>query len=289
MKLTPESLELNLPKLERRLVDFIRGYIEKVGAEGVVIGMSGGLDSSTAAALCAKAVGGGRTLGLILPERETWSEVDIDHAKAVAEKFNMPHALVDITPIVQSFYGSIPIYDSADRVSNGNVKARVRMIVLYYYANKLNRLVVGSSDKSEVMLGYFTKWGDYCADISPLTCLFKTQVRLLSEHLGLPKEITAKPPSPSLWPGHLAEEELGLGYDKLDLILYGLEHGMPLEEIARQLQLNIEAVRDVERRSREGEHKRKPPLSANPWEKTDLHSRFTNTLKYWAHHASTQK
>jgi NAD+ synthase len=111
------------------------------------------------------------------------------------------------------------------------------MIVLYYYANKLNRMVCGSSDKSETMMGYFTKWGDVAADISPLMDLYKTQVRQLAAHIGVPAEIVEKPSSPQLWPKQLAETELGMKYEILDLILLGLENFMTPEQIAEQLHL----------------------------------------------------
>jgi len=135
------------------------------------------------------------------------------------------------------------------------------MLYLYYYANKLNLLVCGSSDKSETMIGYFTKWGDVAADISPIMDLYKTQVQKLAGYMGIPKEIIEKPPSPTLWPGQTAEGELGIKYETLDLILYGLEHFMKTEEIAEQLSLPIDMVEKVKARWRRMEHKRRMPLT----------------------------
>jgi NAD+ synthase len=136
------------------------------------------------------------------------------------------------------------------------------MVYLYYYANKLNRLVCGSSDKSETMMGYFTKWGDAAADISPIMDLYKTQVRQLALHIGVPAEIVTKPPSPRLWPDQLAEEELGVKYETLDLILFGLEHFMTSEEIAEQLELPVKIVNAIKRRWLATEHKRRLPITA---------------------------
>lgn len=261
MKLTSEILRLDLPSVEARVKYFIKNYVEKSGARGIVLGLSGGVDSSTAAAVSALAIGGENVLGLVMPEEETRNPLDIQHAKMVAEKFSFPTETIDITPITRAHYQSLPIYDPEDRVSNGNIKARTRMVCLYYYANRLNRIVVGSSDKSETMIGYFTKWGDAAADISPLMDLYKTQVRKLALHIGVPQEIAMKPSSPMLWPGHLAEEEIGVKYETLDLILYGLEHLMTIKEIATQLNLPTELVNNIKRRCLATEHKRRLPLT----------------------------
>ena len=135
------------------------------------------------------------------------------------------------------------------------------MIYLYYYANKLNRIVCGSSDKSETMMGYFTKWGDVSADISPLMDLYKTQVRKLAVHIGIPPELAAKPSTPALWANQLAEIELGIKYETLDLILYGLERFMTTEEIAQQLSVQKPLVEKVKSRWLSVEHKRRLPLT----------------------------
>jgi len=132
---------------------------------------------------------------------------------------------------------------------------------LYYYANKLNRIVCGSSDKSETMMGYFTKWGDVAADISPIMDLYKTQVRKLAEHVGIPSQLAKKPATPALWPNQLAETELGIIYEKLDLVLYGLEHFMTTEEVAEQLKLEEALVVKVKNRWLSSEHKRRLPLA----------------------------
>lgn len=262
MKLTSDSLKLDLPSVEARIKRFITDYVEKSGASGVVLGVSGGLDSCTVAALASLSLGGRKVLGLVLPEEETYNAIDIQHAKLVAQKFGFDLEVIDISSTLKACFQSLPIYDTADKLSKGNVKARIRMVYLYYYANKLNRLVCGSSDKSETMMGYFTKWGDASADISPIMDLYKTQVRQLALHIGIPAEIVAKPPSPRLWPDQLAEEELGVKYETLDLILFGLEHSMTSEEIAEQLKLPVKIVNDVKRRWLATEHKRRLPLVA---------------------------
>ena len=260
MKLTPSVLELNLPEVEKRIRRFIKEYVENAGADGIVLGMSGGIDSGTVAAISSLAIGGSRVTGLMLPEKETYNSKDIDDAKIVAEKFGLETQVCDITPALEGFYETIPIFDQADKLSKGNIKARTRMIYLYYYANKLNKIVCGSSDKSETMMGYFTKWGDVAADISPLMDLYKTQVRKLAEHMGIPAELAAKPSTPALWPNQLAETELGIKYETLDLILFGLERFMTTEEIAQQLSVEKPLVEKVKSRWLAVEHKRRLPL-----------------------------
>ena len=260
MKLTPSVLELNLPEVEKRIRRFIKEYVENAGADGIVLGMSGGIDSGTVAAISSLAIGGSRVTGLMLPEKETYNSKDIDDARVVAEKFGLETQVCEITPALEGFYETIPIFDQADKLSKGNIKARTRMIYLYYYANKLNKIVCGSSDKSETMMGYFTKWGDVAADISPLMDLYKTQVRKLAEHMGIPAELAAKPSTPALWPNQLAETELGIKYETLDLILFGLERFMTTEEIAQKLSVEKPLVEKVKSRWLAVEHKRRLPL-----------------------------
>jgi len=261
LKLTSNVLKLDLTSVEARIKRFIRDYVEKSGADGVVLGVSGGLDSSTTAALASLSLGGPKVSGIAMPEEETYNATDIQHVKLLAKKFGFHLEIIDISPPLKACFQSLPIYEAVDKLSKGNLKARMRMIYLYYYANKLKRLVCGSSDKSEIMMGYFTKWGDGATDISPLMDLYKTQVRQLALHIGVPAEIVTKPSSPRLWPGQLAEEELGVKYETLDLILFGLEHFMTPKEIARQLNLPAKLVDDVKKRWLATEHKRRLPLT----------------------------
>jgi len=261
LKLTPFILNLDWKEVETKIKRFIIDYVENIEAKGVVLGLSGGIDSCTVAALSALAIGGDKVLGLMLPEKETYNAKDTEHAKLVAKKFGFKTEMIDITPTLESFFKAIPIFAPSDNVCKGNVKARTRMVYIYYYANNLNMLVCGSSDKSETMMGYFTKWGDVAADISPLMDLYKTQVRKLAQYIGVPKEIVAKPSSPALWPGQLAEKELGIKYEQLDLILYGLEHFMKTEEIAKQLNVKKEVVDKIKRRWLSTEHKRRMLLT----------------------------
>ena len=207
VKLTPSVLEIDFSEAEKRICRFIKEYVENAGAKGIVLGLSGGIDSGTIAALSSLAIGGDKVLGLMLPEEENFNQKDIDDAKVVADKFKLQTQICDMTTVLECFYKAIPVFEPTDRLCKGNMKARTRMIYLYYYANKLNRIVCGSSDKSETMMGYFTKWGDAAADITPIMDLYKTQVRKLAIHLGIPQELALKPSTPALWPNQTGREQ----------------------------------------------------------------------------------
>ena len=243
-----------------RLERFLTTHLEQTGARCLVVGMSGGLDSSVTAALCARALGGRRVLGISLPEKETRNDKGLEDARLVASKYRIRFKIIDITPIVGASRNTLDA-QKARGVPLGNVKARLRAMVLYYFANTEHGLVVGTGDKSEIMLGYFTKFGDGACDILPLADLYKTSIRNLAKHLGIPETIRVKASSPELWPGQTAEKELGLSYEKLDKILWGLERWMTPEEIVEETGLKLELVRKIRERWLRSEHKRRPPLA----------------------------
>ena len=243
-----------------RLERFLTTRLEEAGARCLVLGMSGGLDSSVTAALCARAVGGRRVLGVSLPEKETKNDRALEDARLVASKFRIRFKIIDITPIVETSRNALDA-KMAKGIPWGNVKARLRAMVLYYYANTEHGLVVGTGDKSEIMLGYFTKFGDGACDILPLADLYKTSVRNLARDLGIPERIRVKASSPELWPGQTAEKELGLIYEKLDRILWGLERWMTPEGVVEETGLKLALVKKVRERWLKSEHKRRPPLA----------------------------
>ncbi|HUJ84990.1 MAG TPA: NAD+ synthase [Candidatus Acidoferrales bacterium] len=261
MKLTPSVFDGDFSETQQRICRFIKEYVENAGAKGIVLGLSGGIDSATIAALSSLAIGGKNVLALMLPEVENFSQKDIDDAKTVADLFQLETNICDMTEVMECFYDQIPVFDRKDRLCKGNVKARTRMIYLYYYANKFNKIVCGSSDKSETMMGYSTKWGDAAADITPILDLYKTQVRKLALYLRIPEELALKPSTPALWPAQMAETELGIKYETLDLILYGLERFMTPEEIASQLKIEKSTVETVKCRWLSNEHKRRMPIA----------------------------
>ncbi|MDR0371964.1 MAG: NAD+ synthase [Nitrososphaerota archaeon] len=259
--MTPSILEMDFGEVQKRICRFIKEYVGTAEAKGIVLGLSGGVDSATVAALASLAVGGENVLALLLPEKETNKQKDLEDANTIANQFHLQTQLCDMTEALNGIYKSIPVYDRTDRLCKGNIKARTRMIFLYYYANNQKRIVCGSSDKSETMMGYFTKWGDAAADITPNIDLYKSQVRKLALYLGIPKELALKPSTPALWPEQLAESELEIRYETLDLILYGLERFMKPEEIAEQLDIEQGIVDRVKARLLANEHKRRVPLA----------------------------
>jgi NAD+ synthase len=208
-------------KTSERISNWIRERVEEAGAEGVVLGMSGGIDSSVAAVLSKRGLGD-RVLGLIVPCHS--NPTDSEHARLVATEFGIKTEYVDLTPVFDCLLQALPHTDR-DRVAAGNLKARLRMTVWYYFANSRNYLVVGAGNKSEIKCGYFTKYGDGGVDILPLGDLLKTQVRELARELGIPEEIIVKPPSAGLWEGQTDEGEMGITYEELDKVLMAIESG----------------------------------------------------------------
>ncbi len=213
------------------ITTFIKQYVEDSGANGVVVGVSGGVDSTVAVSMAVEALGSGRVLGLFMPSVYTPSE-DWEDARHVAEVLGIQLKIIDINPIVDCFARAIPDFGE-DKLARGNLMPRIRMSILYYYANRYNLLVLGSSDRSEILLGYFTKYGDGAADIMPLASLYKTQVREMARRLGFIR-IAQKPSSPRLWSGHTAEGELGAPYELIDQVLYAIfDRKLPVEEVRK--------------------------------------------------------
>ncbi len=252
-------LDLDYDYVTNEIVSFIKKSVDESGAAGAVVGLSGGIDSTVTATLTVKALGSSRVLGLIMPYITTPKE-DIEDAVEVAKRLNIEYKIVDITEIRNSFAKAIPDFDESSKIACGNLLPRIRMTILYYYANKNNLLVVGTGDKSELLIGYFTKYGDGGVDILPIGCLYKTQVRALGKHLGVPDHIVTKPSSPRLWPGHLAEEELQLKYEIIDCVLFCLfDLGLTIEDTVRRLGVSREIVQRVLNMYERSKHKRRLP------------------------------
>jgi NAD+ synthase len=295
MKIEPEELS-------HALENFIREYMERLEREGVILGLSGGIDSAVVTALCKRAVGSERTLALLMPEKDSEGE-HLKDALDFANALGIRTRKIDITSYLKAlevyrlaplsqvpfshqlrgslikrlfrFYerrtGENPFSTSvaglkgkaySSFVSKGNayyrIKHRLRMVLLYLYGEVENRLIVGAANKSEYQIGYFVKHGcDDAADIMPLLNLYKTQVRELAHFLDVPLRIIEKPPSPDIVPGIIDEEVIGLPYEKLDVMLLGLERGLEMGEIAKALDMNEEKVQYVRNLVQKSEHMRK--------------------------------
>lgn len=202
--------------LAERLAIKLRNY---AGGKRLIVGVSGGVDSATTLSLCVKAVGQKGVLGVLMPDTRTTPQSDLEDARELLQRLGVEHVEHPIDRIVDAYREQLSIVD--ERLL-GNIRARTRMSVLYYYSNKLGGLVVGTGDRSEILLGYFTKYGDGGVDVLPIGSLYKTQVRMLAAILGVPNKIVTKPSSPALWAGQTAEAELGVKYEVADQILFGL-------------------------------------------------------------------
>ena len=246
-------LDLNLKKEENRILNFIRKTVSESKKKGVVIGISGGIDSAVAAQLCVKALNKENILSILMFEKDK-NNVDYNHAKNLINDLSIKFIDCPITSIFNIFVNNLDITD--DKIALGNVKARIRMTLLYYYANIYNYLVVGTGDLSEKLMGYFTKYGDGGADFFPISHLYKSQIRQLAKYFDIDEEIIKKPPSPNLWDNHKASDELPLEYEKLDLVLFKLfNEQISNSIISRQLNIPVNIIDEISNRIKINKHK----------------------------------
>ncbi len=228
-----------ISNLQTQITDFITQHAP---ANGVVLGVSGGIDSALVLALCVAALGKERTTALFMPEDAN----DVgDTIKQYVQQLGVINETIPIKPIFEAYVRHGGIAD--ERLVTGNLKARIRMSLLYSRSNAKGLVVMGTGNRSEMLTGYFTKYGDGGVDYLPIAALYKTQVRELAKHMGLPGEIISQPPTAGLWAGQTDEEELGITYEKLDLVLR--EHadkGVPFNQINLPgiTKEEIEAVRN---------------------------------------------
>jgi NAD+ synthase len=251
-----------VPRLPAHAVDsigqFLRAHALGNGADGVVVGLSGGIDSALVARLARDALGAAHVLGVLLPDAP-FPDPLRKETEAFARELGIESRTIPIAPVEGAYRALLP--ELADRVSLGNMKARIRMTVLYAIARARNRVVAGTGNKSELLLGYFTKYGDGGVDLLPLGDLYKTDVRAIAQELALPAAIRERPPTAGLWEGQTDEAELGISYADVDQILYGLEQLRSEEEIATITGFPLERVRAVAARVLQFRHKRRlPPI-----------------------------
>lgn len=216
----------------KSIVAWLKEQLNESNMQGYVIGLSGGLDSSVCAALLVRATT--NCLGLILPIESRTS--DIEDASIIASELNMETMYLDLTSVYNNMIKLLP---SQNKLAFANIKARLRMVILYYYANINNYLVCGTGNKTELMLGYFTKYGDGASDVLPLGDLYKHEVRQIAENLNIPKPIIEKTPSAGLWQGQTDEGEIGFSYGQIDKALMEISQGNINGECAEKLHTMI--------------------------------------------------
>ena len=259
---------------------FIRGQVEEAGAGGVVFGLSGGIDSSVVAHLAKRALGREGCLALIMPNEAFTPDSETDDGLLVASRLGLRHKVIPIGAVSDAATGAAEGADvegggdGADagggeegvlRLAVGNLNARLRAALLYYEAQARGYLVAGTDDRSEYLIGYFTKYGDGASDLLPIADLYKTQVQRLGGHLGVPDHIVAKAPSPHLWKGHDAAGELGVGYGAVDAVLARSTSGAgtAVDEALAMAGADADAARRVVALNRASAHKRAlPPIAS---------------------------
>ncbi len=272
-----ENPAINCERVKRVLVEFIRERIENSGFQRAVLGLSGGIDSTVVAYLAVEALGDPRNVyALILPYKSYQSE-SVKDARLIARKLGINSQIIRIDPMIEEYFRkfsyrkiSHPVIlgsegsqvKALEYLRRGNKMARERMSILYDWALVLRGLVLGTSNKTELSMGYFTKYGDGGVDMEPLGDLYKTQVRQLAKYLGVPQSIIRRRPSAGLWPGQTDEGELGINYEELDKILYCmLEKKHSIKKLLT-LGFSIENIEKVKNFVKNSKHKRRlPPVA----------------------------
>jgi len=247
----------HLPKhAESTIRQFLSAHSLPPASEGVVVGLSGGIDSALCARLAVDALGPERVLGVLLPA-DGFPEELRRETERYAEDLGIAHRTVLLTGVAEAVRTALP--DVTDRITTGNTVARLRMAVLYALARDHHRLVMGTGNKSELLQGYFTKYGDGGVDLLPIGDLYKTQLRELAAGLGLPAAVRERAPSAGFWEGQTDEEELGTSYADLDRVLFGLEQLCRPEEIHERTGIPLDTVHRIAERVTLTRHKRRPP------------------------------
>jgi len=270
----PLDLRLSEAELEaarEHLTAFIADVVDRAGADGAVLGLSGGIDSTLTAHLAVEALGADRVHGLVMPSNVNAAD-NMSDAERVARDLGIEYDVIDIGPIFDAFVAAFPGDTPDDRIETdplrtaaGNVRVRIRAVLDYFVANAENRVVLGTGNRSEALTGYFTKYGDGAVDCHPIGNLYKQQVRQLADHLGVDDDLVTKTPSAEMWLGQTDEAEMGVGYDTLDAILaLHVDGPLSLSATVRHLDVTAEQVERVVELYERSAHKREMPPAPDP-------------------------
>ena len=247
-----------LAATRERIVSFIRDVVDDAGAEGAVLGLSGGIDSTLTAHLAVEALGEDGLHGLTMPSAVNDADVMSD-AERVAHDLGVEYDVIEIQPIAEAFFDAVP-EAATDQMAAGNVYVRTRAVLNYFVANAENRVVLGTGNRAEAMTGYYTKYGDQAVDCNPVGNLYKQQVRQLAAHVGVPRELVMQEPTAGMWEGQTDAEELGLDYDTVDAILaVHVDGGLSRSATVSELDVPEEAVDRVVDLYERSAHKRAMP------------------------------
>ena len=252
------ALSIDPGRVTSILTSFLRSESGRAGRPRLVVGLSGGLDSSVAASLAVRAQGPELVLGVLMPYRSSSAD-SLRHARLLARRLEINTEEIDITPMVDAYFASAP---RASRGRRGNKMSRERMSILYDLSQARKALVVGTSNKTELLLGYGTLHGDLASALNPIGDLYKTQVRQLAAYLKVPKPIRDKPPSADLWPGQTDEQDLGLAYAEADRLLYWMFDRRAPEKELLESGFPRRTIRRIRERVRRSQFKRRMPLIA---------------------------
>ena len=252
------KLDLNLKEVHNELVEFLRESFKKAGFSKAVLGLSGGIDSALVAYLLRDALGKENVLAIMMPYKSSNPD-SLNHAKLVIEDLKINSKTIEITDMIDAYFKN---EKEATSLRMGNKMARERMSILFDYSSKENALVVGTSNKTEIYLGYSTQFGDSACALNPIGDLYKTNIWDLSRYLKIPNELIEKKPSADLWEGQTDEQEMGLTYKEADQVLYRmLEENKTVEEVLAE-GFNKDLVDNIVRRMNRSEYKRRMPLIA---------------------------
>jgi NAD+ synthase len=253
------NLEINCETVRKVLVGFIENEVRKAGFERVVVGLSGGVDSSLSAYLAAEALGPQNVWAILMPYRTSNPE-SAEHGTLVVQTLHINSLTVDITPMVEAYFAMFP---DAEQVRRGNKMARERMTILFDHSARLRALVLGTSNKTELLLGYGTLYGDMASAVNPLGDLYKTQIRQLARHMQVPTVIVEKQPSADLWVGQTDEAELGFTYEEVDRVLHLLvDQRCEVADLIGEEAFDEKFVRAVSHKIQASQYKRRLPVIA---------------------------